>query len=190
VDYETFEDMWAVANHSYHVIHPKNYLEVLSKKNTEKEYRGRSPNERAAFQLLHGCSLSSMSRYPEAEEQLEKGALIPDISKGYQHLLLFELARHQAARGAIDDAIESTKLAIKKLPKNYYPWEYLVVLYKSGGYAEGEQKAAEKAEKKAHKLREKSSAARVVARTIPSDYYIPGLSGLRGWGLASPKSSH
>lgn len=185
VDYTTFDQMWQHVDRSYSFARPAHWEEILEKKDKGKPYRDRNANERAAMHLLYGCGLSAAGRLAEAEEQLTKGSSIQGISKGYKHILLFELARHQAARDAIEEAIDTVKTAIDALPKNFYPWEYLADLYRMRGTGKKEAKAAKRADKKAKKLKKKNSATKAVIRTLPSDFWIQNLSNLRGWGVTN-----
>lgn len=189
VDYKTFDQMWVRTDREYSVMHPRNYADVVSKRKEQQAYRDRKPDEQAAYHLLYACGLSSADRLAEAEDHLAKGAAISGISKGYRHILLIELARHQAAREAFKEAIESTEKAIDALSDNYFAWEYLASLYMMSGVGAKEGKAAENADKKARKLKGKGSATRKVVQTLPSDFWIPELSKARGWGVATKKSA-
>jgi tetratricopeptide (TPR) repeat protein len=147
VDYDTFDKMWQAGGGGSNASHPPGYAEPLTKRKAQKPYRKRTANERAASHLLYGCGYSTVGRLEEAEDELAKGVALNGISKGYRHILHFELARHQAARNALDEAIKSAKAATKALSKNYYAWEYLADLYEMSGTGKKEQKAAKSARK-------------------------------------------
>ncbi|MES9937693.1 MAG: hypothetical protein ABW153_14705 [Sedimenticola sp.] len=185
VDYVTFDHMWRAMDRSYGVLYPKDHVTQLKQRKLKPPYRQRTPNEQAAFYLLEGCGFSVAGEYDKAEEYLNKGLILKGISNGYRHMLLIEIALHQAKRGAYQKAIASTQKAIELLPDNYYPWEILANFYSCCRDTRNSKKEKQ-AQKRAESLRKSTRAIKELSRALPSDYWIPALSKKRGWGFIEP----
>ncbi len=126
VGYEDFEKMWEAVDRSYIVAYPPDYQKILSKR-TQKitPYPPRTPDQQAAAHFVFGYALSSVGRTVEAEEEIKKGLAISDIGKGYQHLLLFELARIYRSKGNTEEAITTAQKSITLFPEHHRPYQNL-----------------------------------------------------------------
>ncbi|HSG06537.1 MAG TPA: hypothetical protein VLB09_09075, partial [Nitrospiria bacterium] len=144
-------------------------------------YRTRTPDEKAATHFVYGYALDCMGRLDEGKEHFEKGLSIPGISKGYQFLLLFELALNLGEQKDIPGAIEAAEKATALLPEHPFPWDFLSQLYTISP-DKGSQKKAKEAGKKAKTLGADEEALKTVADSLPADFFIEYLAGVRGWG--------
>jgi tetratricopeptide (TPR) repeat protein len=180
VSYAAFKKMWKIAPGSYGKALPPEYTTLVRDIVPTSPYRGRGGNEKAAWHLLHGCTLSACGKYREAEEEIEAALAIDDMSVGYRHVILYELALHQARKSHYGAAVKSAVSASKLLPENYLVWDLLGILYLNTG----DKKQAKEAQKKAMKLKKSSKAAKRMAEVIPSDYFMGFLGKSRGWASA------
>ena len=174
VTYDDFEKMWAPHGRIYGVGYPPDYAEVLAKRSTAPPYPPRTSDQQAAVHFVFGYALSSVGRVVEAEEQIRKGLAIRGIGKGYQHLLLLELALHYGTRGNIEESNRTLQKAIELLPEHDRPWQFLAQNYRHEGW---EQKAAD-AEGKAEVLCANRKAEKIVWKTLGRDFFIFGCEGL------------
>ncbi|MGH7275138.1 MAG: tetratricopeptide repeat protein, partial [Nitrospiria bacterium] len=123
--------MWAFRERSYSIAHPPDYAEVIAKRPPAPPYPPRTADHQAAVHFAFAYALSTVGRVSEGEEQIKRGLAIPGISKGYQHLFLFELALHSRTRGNTDEAIALAQKAIQLIPEHHRPWEFLADTYRS-----------------------------------------------------------
>ncbi len=178
VSYKDFDDMWGAMDRSYTVAYPPDYMKVLSKRTREAApYHQRTPDQQAAVHFVFGYALSSVGRAVEAEEEIRKGLAIPDIGKGYQHLLLFELARIYHSKGNTEEAIAMALKAIPLIPEHHRPYQFLAELYRGSAMEERKRKADD-ADKKAKALCSDREALQTVDKTLGRDFFIYSCRGL------------
>ena len=182
VPYGDFEKMMEVSKElsitGYLVIRPANAAEAPARRTPASPYRPRTPNERAAEHFVYGYALGSVGQEADAEEHLQAGLAIPGIGKGYQHLLLLELAVHERARGRTEDAIATAQKAVELVPEHFRPWQFLAQAYRDSSAADSAQKASAAADK-ARTLCSDSRALNVVAEVLGRDFFIVGCDPLR-----------
>jgi tetratricopeptide (TPR) repeat protein len=179
---QDFERMWQFSKRKYRLLYPPNYLEVLSAKTSAPPYGARAPDNDAAAHYWYGYALESLDSLEEAEQELRSGLQIPGISKGYEHLLRYELARVLNLRGRDEDAIAEARKAIALMPENPAPWDFVAGWARCCGGKNGKKEAAE-AEHKVHSLCAAEAQTRFV-RALAVDFDVRGCRGERlGWGV-------
>ncbi len=187
ISYDDFDKMWQATDRNYGVMSPNDYSERVPEENPSHVYRDRTPDEQAAMHFVYGYALDCLGRLVEAEEHFKKGIAIPRISKGYEFLLRFELALNLVERGDFVHAPEEAEKAKALVPELPLTWDFLAKAYMASP-GKGNQEKANEAEKKAKALQKDQQALKIVARTLPSDFWIQYLAPVRGWGgETSPK---
>ncbi len=187
ISYDDFDKMWQATDRNYGVMSPNDYSERVPEENPSHVYRDRTPDEQAAMHFVYGYALDCLGRLVEAEEHFKKGIAIPGISKGYEFLLRFELALNLVERGDFVHAPEEAEKAKALVPELPLTWDFLAKAYMASP-GKGNQEKANEAEKKAKALQKDQQALKIVARTLPSDFWIQYLAPVRGWGgETSPK---
>jgi hypothetical protein len=181
LSYTDFDGMWAAVDRSYVTFFPDDLSQGKTYGRSATAYPTRTPDEKAATHFVYGYALDCLGRLDEGKEHFEKGLSIPMISKGYRFLLLFELALNLGERNDIPGAIEAAEKAKAILPEHQLPWGFLSQLYTISP-DKGNRKKAKEAGKKAKTLEADEEAAKIVADTLPSDFFIEYLAGVRGWG--------
>jgi tetratricopeptide (TPR) repeat protein len=179
VPYEQFEAMWDRTGHGCAATYPPNFEDIQAKR-TAGPYRPRTPQERAAEHYVYGYALASTRKLKEAEEQFREGLSIPEIGRGYEELLYYELALDLRERNDIPGAIEAARKATEALPEDANPWGFLGKTYLLSQEKDARRKSTE-ANKRAEALMKDQRAQQIVASTIPSDFWIQPLGSLRGW---------
>lgn len=182
VPYGDFEKMMEVSKGlgitGYQVIRPANAAEASARRASASPYRPRTPDERAAEHFVYAYALGSVWREADALEQLREGLAIPGIGKGYQHLLLFELAVHEWIEGHTEDAITTALKAAELVPEHFRPWQFLAKAYRDSSAADSAQKASAAADK-ARTLCSDSRALNVVGEVLGRDFFVVGCNPLR-----------
>jgi hypothetical protein len=180
VGYDDFEKMWEAKGKAYLAPHPPSVADILAKPSRATPYRPRSPDEQGATHYVFAYSLSAVGRAREAEIELVKGLRVPGISRGIQHLLLFEIALHQGARGRIREATQTVQEAIALLPEHHRPWEFLAIIQKGDPSTALEVAEAERKAKAACADRE---SQRTAIKTLTRSFWILGCRpGTIHWG--------
>jgi tetratricopeptide (TPR) repeat protein len=177
VSYDDFEKMWRATDGYYLLAYPPDYAETLLKRPASLPYRARTPDEQAAEQYIYGYALSSVGRVKEAAERFNDGLTIPGIGKGYQHLLLFELAINSYNRGNTEEALSMAQRAIDLLPEHHRPYLFIAEIYRRSMIGDWQKKASD-AEQKAQALCSDDEAQKTVARTLGRDFFIFGCKGI------------
>ena len=160
----------------YLAAYPPNYAEVLAKRPPATPYAPRTSTQQAAEHFVLGYALSCVGRMVEAEKQFKRGLAIPGIAKGYQHLLLFELALQYRTRGNTEEAIAAAQKATELLPEHHRPWEFLAQIYRSSFLEDRKQKAAN-ADRKAQALCSDRKAQKNLTRGLARHFFIFGCQG-------------
>lgn len=181
IGYEDFDRMWTATDRWFSVLHPEGYAELLAARPAAPAYRERTPDEQAVAHFVLGYALSSVGRLEEGKGELEEGLALTGIGRGYQHLLLFELALNQAGSNHQDEAIATARRAIEVLPENPGPWAFLADLHRRSGAPDGASKA-EEAGARAEQLSTDGKAWKTVAEVLPRDVWLADLNPFRGWG--------
>ncbi|MDA2929702.1 ankyrin repeat domain-containing protein, partial [Acidobacteria bacterium AH-259-O06] len=171
VSFDDFEKMWKPTKRWYLAAYPPSYAEVLAKQSPAPDYAPRTPDQQAAEQFVFSYALSCVGRMVEAQERLKNGLAIPGIAKGYQHLLLFELALQYGTLGNTEEAIAAAQKATELLPEHHRPWGFLAEVYRSS-FIEGWQQKAAAAERRASDLCSDPAARKIVARVLARDVWI------------------
>lgn len=179
--YTDFDRMWAAVDRSYVTFFPDDLSQGKTYGRSVTAYPARTPDEKAATHFVYGYALDCLGRLDEGKEHFEKGLSIPMISKGYRFLLLFELALNLGERNDIPGAIEAAEKAKAILPEHPLPWGFLSQLYTISP-DKGNRKKAKEAGEKAKTLEADEEGVKIVADTLPSDFFIEYLAGVRGWG--------
>jgi hypothetical protein len=179
VVYETFESMWEPLGRPLIILYPRDYKRRVAPR--PKHYRQRLPNERASERFLLGSGYSSIGRDADlasAEALFVEGLDDPEVSDGYKHLFLLELATIESRRNNLGSAIHLAKKSIDVLPEDHIPWRFLSEVYeRSRRRAE-----AKEAKTRFEALESDPEARRKVARVLPCDFWIFHLSDVRRWG--------
>jgi Ankyrin repeats (many copies) len=173
VSYADFEKMWTATTGRGITVYPPDFIKILASRPASPPYPGPTPNQQAAYQFVLGYAFSSIGQLDEGEMHLKQGLAIPNIGKGYQHLLTFELALHSLHKGNVKEAITLAQNAIAILPEHHRPWQFLAQIYKKLGW---EEKAAE-SEKQAQALCFDRQALKHVGEALGQDFFIVGCTG-------------
>lgn len=181
ISYDDFDGMWAAVHRAYSTIVPADPSRMTRTDRSAANYRPRTPQEQAAMHFVYGYALDGVGRLDEARGHFEKGLSIQRIGKGYEFLLLFELALNRGERNDIAGAIEAAEKATTLLPEHPFPWDFLSKLY-TIRTDKGSRMKAQEARKKAEALKGDQEAQKIVAAALPADFLILYLSGVRGWG--------
>jgi hypothetical protein len=92
-------------------------------------YRSRSTNERAAFQYVLGYAFScSMNARKEARQSFQEGLELPDLSPGYRHLFLVDLAVQAMSDNNNSSAVKLLREATALVPHHSLPWRMLLAI--------------------------------------------------------------
>jgi tetratricopeptide (TPR) repeat protein len=183
VSYEDFEKMWQPRQRWYVAARPANYVDVVAKNAGAGAYKPRTADQRAAEHFVYGYALSSIGRATEAEAEIKRGLAVAGVTKGYEHLLMFELAQLLLARGNTDEAIAAGRRATELIPEHHRPWKWLAQAYR-GTLMEGREQKATDAESKARSLCSDRRAQQTVARMLAQDFSIFGCEPLKLLGPA------
>ncbi|MGE5189981.1 MAG: hypothetical protein ACM3NF_08000 [Gemmatimonadota bacterium] len=181
IRYEDFEKMWALTDGSYLVVSPKDFPERTPATLAGTAYRPRASDEQAAMHFVYGYALDCIGRLAASAKHFEQGLAIPGVSKGYQFLFQFEMALNRAEQGDFAGAVAAAEKATEVLPEHPAAWAFLsqaYMVYPEGG----DRERARKAEKNAKAMGEDKRARKVVATTIPADFFVTYLGPIRGWG--------
>lgn len=183
--YADFDRMWAAVDRGYAVFAPVDLPQGKTAGPSVSAYRPRTPDEEAAMHFVYGYALDCVGRLDEGKEHFEKGLSVAGIGKGYRFLLLFELALNLGERNDIPGAIETAEKAKALLPEHPFPWGFLSQLYTISP-DKGNRTKAKEAGKKAKTLETDEKALKIVADTLPADFFIQYLAEFRGWGGGDP----
>lgn len=180
VSFDDFEKMWEPKKRWYLAAYPPNHGEVAAKRPPAADYAPRTPDQQAAEQFVLGYALSCVGRMVEAEEHFKRGLAVPGIAKGYQHLLLFELALQYRTRGGTEEAIAAAQKATELVPEHHRPWEFLAQTYRSSAASDVRGSKAANAERKALATCSDRTAQSTLERSLARDFLIFGCQGILG----------
>lgn len=181
IRFDDFERMWAAADRNYFLVIPDGYPKGMPERPSIPDYRPRTSDEKAATHFAYGYALDCIGRLEEGAKHFETGLEIPEIAKGYQFLLYFELALNRGERSDFAGAVEAAEKATAILPEHPGAWDFLSKAYRIHPEG-GDRRKARKAEKKAKALQGDQQAQKIVAATIPANFFIQYLGSIRGWG--------
>jgi hypothetical protein len=129
VSYDAFESMWEPMNRGYVITYPPDATARLSRHTNAAAYRSRSTNERAAFQYVLGYALScGLNARKEARESFLEGLELPELSPGYRHLFLVELAVLAMSDNNHGSAVKFLREATALVPHHSLPWRMLLAI--------------------------------------------------------------
>jgi tetratricopeptide (TPR) repeat protein len=129
IAYDEFDVMWAARGRGFMVARPN---DASKKASVSSDYPARTVDQLAATHWVMGSALAAAGRQNDAEAEIKKGLSLADIGKGYQHVLLFELAVQRYARGDIGEAINRSEAAAELVPQDPRPWILLAQAYGQG----------------------------------------------------------
>lgn len=179
--YDEFESNWRLNEYVHFARPPEGYADFVAKRPASPPYPPRTPDMQAAVHFAFGYGFAEIGWAAEAEREFEKGLALPGVGNGYRHVLALELALHRKASGRLEEAIALLRQAIEALPEAPGPYKLLSQIYRENPSLPGAQQAAVEVEQLWKSRFNTRAGMSVVLRTLPRDFYLPGLTKLRGW---------